>query len=225
MSHPHQFLLKQFKYAMEHFVPTVPESVQEEAKGLYDRLLANELATEEEVLAALAKVGKGEYPHRHAFWDLTKKAGEVKRIEIILDHLDVSVRSKLEELLETGANLEEIVRSSLFEERFNPEERYQIQDGILDADEHMKDDMVDIIKEHQAEYEKLVSQYEVYMDEIQKQIDILRSLANKDPKWRDEILDKVRTLEAGWSVTERDPELEIVKKEIEYWRGTLGEEE
>ena len=58
-------------------------------------------------------------------------------------------------------------------------------------------------------------------EKIAQKIDELRALANKDAKWREEILDKVKTLEEGWSMVERDPELLEVEKEIEYWTQTM----
>ena len=56
---------------------------------------------------------------------------------------------------------------------------------------------------------------------MEAKIEELRALAGKDDKWREEILDKVKTLEEGWSVVERDPELLEIEKEIEYWQGTM----
>ena len=48
-------------------------------------------------------------------------------------------------------------------------------------------------------------------------------MADKDPKWKDEILNKVERFREGFLVTEEDPELEMVEKEIEYWKDTFGE--
>ncbi len=224
MSHPHAALLREYKFAIDHLVPTVPKALKEEALKMYEALLADESATEGHILDALIKTGKAEYPHRHAFHALTKSAADEKRTLMVLEHVEPSVKQKLGKLLASGASLEEVIRSRLFEEQLNPEERYQVQDGLLDADEHVKGDLAAMVEAEKDRYAALVKEKESQMQEIQLQIDRLKALADKDPKWKDEILDKVRLFEAGWAVTEKDPELETVKKEIEYWRGTLGEE-
>jgi hypothetical protein len=224
MAHPHTSLLREYKYAIDHLVPSVPAHVKEEALKMYEALKANEAASEDQILDALVKTGKAEYPHRHAYHALTKTMADEKRKAMVIEHVEPSVADKMKKLLESGASLDEVVRSKMFEEQFSPEERYQVQDGILDADEHMKEELAATVEKEREKYEALVQEKEVQMAEIQKQIDRLKELANKDPKWKDEILDKARLFESGWAVTERDPELETVKKEIEYWRGTLGEE-
>ncbi|MBI4598894.1 hypothetical protein HY734_01710 [Candidatus Uhrbacteria bacterium] len=221
----HAAILKEYKFAIDHLVPTVPEVVKEEAKSAYEALKEKEYLTEEEVTEALVKTGRAEYPHRHAYRDLTQQLGESHRVEAVLEHAEPAVEKKLRELLhDTSASLDEVLKSSLFEDSFTPEERYQIQDGVMHAEEHMQEEMTEVVEKHRKEYDALVETYARRMAEIDAQLEQLRALANQDPKWKDEIVDKVRTLEAGWSVTERDPELELIKKEIEYWRGTLGED-
>ncbi len=224
MSHPHQSLLREYKYAIDHLVPSVPKEVKDEATKMYASLTTNEQATEEQIVEALAKTGRKEYPHRHAYHELTQEVARAKLLKMVSEHVEPGVQKKLAKLLETGASLEEIVRSALFEEQFSPEERYQIQDGIMDAEEHLREELSSTIETQKSAYDALVLKYQSQMEEIQKHIDRLKELANKGPKWKDEILDKARLIESGWAVTEKDPELETVKKEIEYWRGTLGEE-
>jgi hypothetical protein len=224
MSHPHQSLLREYKFAIDHLAPSVPKEVKDEALKMYESLANDEQASEDQILTALVKTGRAEYPHRHAYHELTGEMAKKKLESMVREHVEPAVQKKLEKLLATGASLSEIVRSALFEEQFTPEERYQVQDGIMDAEEHLKDELVAIIEQDREAYEALVKEKTAQMGEIQKQIDRLKELGEKDPKWKDEILDKARLFEAGWSVTEKDPELETVKKEIEYWRGTFGEE-
>ncbi len=224
MKHPYEYSLKEYKFAIDHLAPTVPTEVKEEAMKMYEMLIGNQAATPDSIHEALVKTGKAEYPHRHAYAELTRTAGGAKRNELVLEHVDETVRAKLKALLDTGATLDEIVKSNLFEEQLTADERYQVQDGILDADEHMKEEMEGMVEKKKADYDALVEKYKKQMEMIQTEIEKLRALASKDPKWKAEILDKAAQLEEGWSVTEKDPTLENVQKEIEYWRGTLGEE-
>lgn len=224
MSHPHEYLLKEYQFAIKHLVPTVPEAIKIEAQERHDQLLADPNTTEKQIKEAMAITGRAEYPYRHAYNELTQTTRLEKVKQRVLEHVDETVKKKLEELLSSGATVEEITASKFFEEKFDADERYQIEDGLLDAEEHVLEEMKEVQKADLKEYEKLVKKFSEKRDEIQKQINILRALASHDKKWEAEILDKALTFEEGWLVTMPDPQLEIVEKEIEYWKGVFGEE-
>lgn len=224
MPHPHQYLLKEYQIAINKLVPTVPKEVKENAQRQHDEFLGNENATEDTIRAAMAETGRAEYAYRHAYEEITKTAGDARYRELVLEHLEESVRAKVEPLLASGATLEDIVKSQLFEDQFSAEERYQVQDGILDAKEHLREEMAEFAVKNEAEYQVLVEKWQGEMERISQALERLRELSGRDPKWKDEILGRVRTFEEGWSVTEPDPRLEEIEKEIEYWRGTFGEE-
>ncbi len=181
-------------------------------------------ATEEQIREVMIRTGLAEYPHRHAFIELIEATRLEKLIEHVLEHVEDEVKKKLEELLFSGDNFEEIVCSKMFEENFTAEEKHQIEDGILDGEEHIKEEIKELTEKDSVKYLEFLKKYEAERDEIQKQINILRAMASHDKKWEAEILDKAKTFEEGWLVTMPDPKLETVKKEIEDWKGVLGEE-
>lgn len=222
--HPHEYLLKEYQVAINHLAPTVPAEIKDEAQKRHDQLLADPNAAEEKIHEALILTGRAEYPHRHAFNELTKSVRLEKIKEEVLEHVEEVTKKKLEKILASGANIEEAFHSRFFEEEFAPEEKSQIECGMIDAEEHVKEETREIKKADQTAYQILAEKYTKQRDEIQKQIDILRALASHDKKWEAEILDKAKVFEEGWSVTEKDPDLETVKKEIEYWQGVFGEE-
>lgn len=224
MTHPHKAMLDEFKYALDHLPPTVPAEIIEEGRKLHKELLDNPEATQEQIHSAFVLIGKKEFPYRRAYEEMVESGLEKRRLELILEHLEPNVREKVQKYLDDGISLEALVKSSMFEIDFTAEERYQLEDGILHAADHIKEEVPDVIKEHRADYDKLVETWRKKQGKMEEKINELRALANKDPKWRDEILDKVKTLEEGWSVAERDPELLEIEKEIEYWIGTMGEE-
>jgi len=224
MPHPHKALLDEYLFAINHLAPSVPPEIKNEAQTMHDALLANQNATVEEIREAMVKTGRAEYPHRHAHKELVAGTSEAKRVEMILEHVDEKVRAKLKNLLDSGVALDEITRSSMFETDFTGEERYQVEDAILDAADHLKEQMADVAKEKPAEYEALVKKWTEHVAKLDAEIAKLEALKDKDPKWRDEIMEKVARLREGFLVTEQDPELLEIEKEIEYWRGTLGEE-
>ena len=61
----------------------------------------------------------------------------------MFERLDDEVKKKIQNMTKHGVILEEYVKSSLFEEQLDPDERYQVEQAILLADEvleHQCDD-------------------------------------------------------------------------------------
>jgi len=223
MSHPHEFLLKDYQYAIKHLPPTVPAEIKAEAQKMHDNFLADPNASEDAILEAMAKTGKAEYPFRHAFFELTSLTRLERLKEEVLEHVTEETKKKLEGLLASGANIEEITSSKMFEDDFTAEERFQIECGLVDAGEHLKDELEDLSQKDQTKFDKLVKKYSDQRNEIEKQLTILKALASHDPKWQAEILEKVKAFESGWLITEPDTKLDTVKKEIEYWQSVFEE--
>lgn len=224
MSHPHKSLLDEYKIAIAHLAPGVPESVKTEAETALQTFLADENVSEDEIWVAMEKTGLQEYPYRHALKELSSSTAHEREKEIVLEHVDETVRAKISPLLESGVPLEEIVRSSLFETNFTAEERYQVEDAILDAAHHLEEDLEHIPEEQEKAFAAKVKVWEKTRDQIVEKIGELESLKEKNPKWREEIVETVKRLRNGFLVTERDVELSEVEKEIEYWRGTLADD-
>lgn len=224
MPHPHQALLNEFAYALDHLPPTVPAEVVEQGRKAQAELSANPEASEEQIHDALVAFGKQEFPYRKAYQEIAGTASVARRLELVLEHLEPEVKTKVQHLLDNGVTLEVLTKSAMFETDFTAEERYQIEDGIMHALDHIKEELPATIAKKQAEYDKLVESWRGKQALMQEKIEELRALASKDPKWKEEILDKVKTLEEGWSVVEHDPEMLEIEKEIEYWQGTIAEE-
>jgi hypothetical protein len=223
MAHPHAALLKEYQIAIDHIVPSVPAGLKEEAQAMHDKLLADEHATEEEIEAALGKTGEAEYPYRKASEEVAGKLEAQTRLELVLDHVDENVRAKLKTHIDAGVPLEEILRSDIFETDFTAEERYQVEDGLSDAADHVRETLEKAVDPSSEKFKKLVEKWKKRADEIEGKIAELEKLADKDPKWKDEILQKAERFREGFLVTEEDPELEVVEKEIAYWKDTFGE--
>jgi hypothetical protein len=223
MSHPHASILKEYQIAIDHIVPSVPDVLKKEAQAMHDKLLADEDATLEEIEAALVKTGEAEYPHRKASEEIAGKLEATTRLTLVLEHVDENVRAKLSKHLDAGVPLEEILRSDIFETEFTPEERYQVEDALLDAADHVREEMAKAIDPNSEKYKKLVEKWKKHMEAIEAKLAELEKMASKDPKWKEEILNKVERFREGFSVTEEDPDLEVIEKEIEYWKDTFGE--
>lgn len=224
MSHSFQSHLDEYQFAIDHLAPTVPAEIKADAQKWHDDLQANPEATEEEIDGAMTRTGLAEYPHRHALEEMTSGDKEKRRAEIVLDHVEAPVAEKVKKLVDSGVTLQELVKSALFESDFDAEERHQIEDALLDADIHIREEFGAEAATDEKAYAALVKKWEKTRDAIAAKIDELEAMKNKDEKWRDEIAGKVATFREGFLVTEPDVSLEEVEKEIEYWKGTMGEE-
>ncbi|MFH1712500.1 MAG: hypothetical protein ABH846_04685 [Patescibacteria group bacterium] len=224
MPHPHQSYLDEFKIAIEKLVPLVSPEMVKEANELHAELSANEEATEKQIHQALSLVGRKEYPYRKAYMELCAGDEEQRLRKVVYERLDPKVKEKVDEIIRHGVMLEDLVKSKLFTEGFDGDERYQIQQAILLADEVLDKQCDERAHSKQKQYDELVSNWTNEAARLQGLIDQLRSLASEDPKWEGEINSICDKLEEGWSVVEKDPTEEGIVKEMEYWNTVLHED-
>ena len=225
MSHPHASFLAEFQIAinkMKHYA--MPDLV-EAAQKKHDELLANETVTEHEIHKALSDFGRREYPFRKAYHDLCAGDEEQRLQSLVLERLDEGVKNKVLEHTKHGVLIDDYVKSKLFEEELTPEERLQIENAILLAEEVLNSQCDERTAKRKEQYVDLVKKWEDERDRLQKMIDQLRAMGKGSVKWQSEIDSITDKLEEGWSIVERDPQEEEIKKEIEYWDTVLHEVE
>ncbi len=226
MPHPHKSMLDEFQYAIEHFVSTLPEEVTTKAQAIHDNLAGDEALDEVAIKKAFHDIGVQEYPHRKAYHELTLTSAGDRLNDLVLDHIEDNVKAVVKPLLDSGVSLNELTSSELFEEKLTAEQRYQIEDGILVAKSKLADELHGQISEHSDEYKALLSKWQANVQEIEKAIAKLEGLsAQAKADQKQEILDKAAAYKEGFLLTERDPELGEIKKEIEYWEESFKEEE
>ncbi|MCH8049170.1 hypothetical protein IH979_00465 [Patescibacteria group bacterium] len=225
MPHPHQAYLDEFKFAIDKLVPLTPKEVANEAKKLHQELSANEDAIEKQIHQALTLIGLKEFPYRKAYLELCAGDEEQRLKEAVYERLDEKVKKRVEEIVKHGVLIDDFVKSRLFEEQFSSDERYQVEQAILLADEVLDKQCDERAHERQQQFEGLVTKWTQEAERLQGMIDRLRQMASEDQKWTGEINSIADKLEEGWSIVERDPTEEGIKKEIEYWNTVLHEEE
>lgn len=226
MAHPHQSMLDEFQYAIKHFVPTLPPPIKEEAQTIHDDLLQNEATDEAAIKHAFYTIGIKEYPYRRAYQELTSTSAEETLNRMVLDHVDESVRGIVKPHLDAGVSLEELVSSQLFTQDLDAKQRYQVEDGILVAKSKLADSLKARVGEQAERYQQLVDQWSKEAEKIQTAIHELEQLSQGgDENQQAEIKNKVARFREGFLITQPDPELELVKKEVEYWNDTFAQEE
>lgn len=225
MSHPHEYLLQEFKISIDKLVPLTPNAVTVEAHALHDELAANENATEKQIRDALVYIGKKEFPYRKAYHELCAGDEEQRLQKLVFDRLDTSVSAKVSAVTTHGVHVLDYVNSRLFDEQLTADERYQVEQAILLAHDSLDKQCNERASARKQTFEELVVRWQAEQARIQGLIDTLKGFAERDGKWRDEVLGRVAQLEEGWSVVERDPTEEEITKEIEYWTVVFAENE
>tara|TARA_B100001964_G_C14161472_1_gene566941 strand:+ start:520 stop:1182 length:663 start_codon:yes stop_codon:yes gene_type:complete len=219
-------MLDELSFAIKHFVPTLPEEVTVQAKAKLAELSSNSEANEEVIKNAFHDIGLQEYPHRKAYDELTHTSAEKKMKDMVIEHVDEVVRAVIKPHLESGVSLKELVNSEIFQGQLDPKQRYQVEDGILVATDKLAESLKGEVGDHGNEYQKLLDKWTKHVEDIHAQIDKLGALVPGGTEEQGlEISNKVRSFREGFLLTERDPELEEVKKEVEYWTDTFAEEE
>lgn len=225
MPHKHQAALDEFQFAIRHFVPTLPREIKEEAQKIHDDLAAKEDIDEAALREAFYTIGVKEYPYRKAYQELTHSSAEAQMKAMVLEHVDETVRAVIKPHLDAGVSLDELFSSEIFESQLDAKQRYQVEDGILVAANKLAEKFTVEVGGQADTYHTLVAKWKAHAAEIEKAIQDLEKLAQGgDENQQAEIKDKAARLREGFLVTEPDPELEEVKKEIEYWRDTFAEE-
>ncbi len=225
MSHPHQSMLDEFKYAFDHFVPTLPDSIKDEAKSIHSKLLNDQSSDEVAIKKVFHDLGIKEYPHRKAYEELTLEKGAARLIELVLEHVDASVIKIIKPHLDSGVSLNELVSSDMFDTKLTPEERYQIEDGVLVGKSKLAEELKGDISDQSDEYKNLVEKWTKNAEQIDLAINKLKKLEQSGTAdQKQEIENKVSRFREGFLLTERDPVLLEVEKETEYWADTLSQE-
>lgn len=226
MPHPHQSALDEFQFAIRHFVPTLPKEIKEEAQQLHDSLLADESADEAMLRDVFFKIGVKEYSYRKAYEELTHSSAEAQMKAMVLEHVDETVRAVIKPHLDAGVSLDELFSSEIFETQLDAKQRYQVEDGILVSANKLAEKLKTEVGGQADTYHKLVEKWQGHAQAIEKAIADLEVLAQGGKENQQaEIKDKAARFREGFLVTEIDPQLEDVKKEIEYWRETFAQEE
>ena len=225
MPHPHQSFIDEFAISIKHLVPLTPKDIVDEAKALHTDLLSDENATEKQIHQALTLIGRKEYPYRKAYMELCQTDEEKRLQELVFERIDDAIVKKITEMTRHGVVLDEYMKSDLFEEQLDGDERYQVEQAVLLADEVLDTQCEQRAVKRKESYEELVAKHKDESERLQAKIDRLRQMGQEDPKWLGEINSVADRLEEGWSIVEKDPSEEEVDKEIEYWNTVLHEEE
>ncbi len=221
MSHAQEDLLREFRRAIEKLVPLTPKDVVDEARRVADELEVNASSTAEQIRQALVYIGRKEFPYRKAYQELCAGDEEARMQEIVLGKIDDVTKSMMEPVTKYGVHILDFVKSSQFDALAH-HEKVAIDNAIREAHDIANRQCDERASSRADSYQELVKHWTEEAEKIQKMIVVLKDMADRDARYRDEILGRARQLEDGFSMIEEDPSQELVEKEIAHWAGVFG---
>ncbi|NBS67924.1 hypothetical protein EBT31_03290 [bacterium] len=224
MSHPHHYLLEEYRLSIEKLVPLTPREITEEAHRLYEELLQNEHASERQIQQALIEIGKKEYPYRKAYEALCATDEERRLEEAAFSKIDPEIAEKIRAVTAHGVHLTDYANSKLFETQLTSEERYRVERAILEAHDVINRQCDERAHARQESFDELVKRWTEKRDEIQRLIGEMRNMASRSPELSGEILGKAAAFEEGWSIVSRDPGEKEVREALSSFATQLEEQ-
>ncbi len=220
--HRYQYSLDLLRQVIEKAPKFFPSGRKLDMKDALEAFANDSSAPREKIEAAIAAFGKEIWPYRKAFWHIHDTDGRHKEDNYIEESLSPELRLKYQEFLKKGFRADDIRHGGEFERYFTPEEKHELVEAKLAAHDKVVLAIESLCAgEHKEVCGDALERYRVEEQKLAALIVELRALAEKSEKWQPEILDKVKTFEAGWSGLEREVTTEDVKGEIDYYSGVM----
>jgi hypothetical protein len=231
LRHPHAATLELLALALEKLPPTFSEASRAHYEERLQAFLADPTVSYESIHETLVALGKESWPFRRAFEEMYDRYGRASEEAHLLENLDAGVRGKYERFLHEGGKInhieaarsgEELHAPSPFESYFDPEEKFAVQQALVEARVAARREIGELVTtSKKEEYGALVSAFGEEQRHLESALGELRALSAVSRKWRPEMANRLRTLEEGWSVVEKPLSLAEAQHEVEYWKGTL----
>lgn len=224
LEHPCQFTLNLFAEMIEKAPITFPPERKEAMEKIYEEFLADKKIACAKVLDAIAVFGREVWPYRKAWWEMYEKYGRVREAEYFEKHIPEALHEKYFSCKKEGGGhcLREYRLCGKMETCFTPEEKFLLNEVVIAALEEAKKEVDNLVLgDKRGEYQELFKKWNEEQKKLGAKIDELKKMAAENSKWQAEILDKVKTMEEGWSAVERDITPEEVIKAVDFYRGAI----
>jgi hypothetical protein len=224
LEHPCQFTLNLLWIVLEKTPVTFPEERKREMKKKYDEFLKNKKVDCLKVEEAVVFFGKEIWPYRKAWQEMYEKYGRPKEAKYFEKSLPKELHEKYFSCKVKGGGhcLREYRMCGLMEKCFTPDEKFLLDQTVISTLNKTKEEVDKLVlSEKKDEYQNLFEKWKSLQKVMIEKIEELRKMANLHPKWRAEILDKIKTIERGWSLIEQDINLSDIEKVIDFYKGAI----
>lgn len=220
--HKYQYSLDLLRQVIDKAPKFFPSGKRTDMEDGLARLSADPATSREAIEEAITAYGKEIWPFRKAFWHIHDTDGRHDEGTYLKEALSPELRAKYEEYLKKGGDIRDVRLGGDFESHFTPEEKHELIEAKLSAHDKVVAGIESLcVGEHKQVCEDALVRYREEQKMIAGLLVELRSFADKSEKWRPEILDKVKTFEAGWSGIEKEVSSDDVKGEIDYYQGVI----
>lgn len=201
--------------------PFAPEPTLRSLREAYDRFLRQPPAFANEIEDAIVAYGRLLWPYRKAFDALVRGALVQHEEELFVSSLTPGLRERFREWRHDGGSLLDLLDQHRVSSRFTSTERGSLCEALITARHRAEDATRAAIGSDDAEYQRLIREFQAIQHEIEQHIASLRRLAERaadHPEVFQEIIETIRTFEHGLAHLAREPEARDVCAAIDAYR-------
>lgn len=209
------------KAMVEDLPPLAPEPAMRSARETYERFLRASPAYANEIEDAIVAYGRVLWPYRKAFDTLVRQELTQNEETHFVSRLALALRERFREWRQDGGSLTELLDHHRVSSRFTPNERGALCEALVAARASGEDAVRKAIAANDAEYRRLIREFQALQHELEQHINGLRRLAERAADHHEvfsEIIETVRTFERGLANLAREPEVREVCAAIEAYR-------
>jgi len=222
--HPCQFTLGLLLAMIQKMPVTFPAGKKEAMEKQYEECKKDKKIACGKVENLLVSFGREMWPYQKAWQELYEKYGRVREAEYFEKQLPEALHHKYFACKVKGGGhcLREYRMCGLMETCFDPDEKFFLDETVIGALGKAKDEADKLVLgEKKSEYEKALEKWSAEQKKMETKIEELKKLAAAEPKWQAEIKEKIKTIEHGWSIMERDINLSDIQQVIDFYKGVI----
>lgn len=221
--HPYHFSLNLLKAVILRAPAIFPTSRKEEMLRKCQELEADPQVSLQTIEETIFQFGEEIWPYFKAFEEFYKKYGQKKEENSLKDLLSSDLLNKYLEFVRSGGNVNDFRKGSLFETFFTPDEKFLLGEAIIQA-RHQTLAFVEklALEEKREEIEELIKKYQDLLNKMKEKLAILEHLAQENPKWAGEILEKIKAVKESFCFLEKNFTLEDLQGMVDYYQGVIS---
>lgn len=189
-----------FEMVNDNLPPLVPKEIEEELEHSLEHLRDDYLVGINEAESMMISLGKKVWPYWKAFFEFYDMEQGRMGEKFLLGKLSPDLKKRFKEFKEHGGSYRDL-RSGGAVVFFETEERQIFTEAFVDVDKYIKQHTrQSVLSLERPKYEKLILDFQVTLDDIEKRLDSLRLLAEDEeehPELAIEIRQRVRDFEYG----------------------------
>lgn len=220
-AHPYPHSMALLKAMVEDLPPLAPVPALQSARETYDRFLRHSPAYANEIEDAIVAYGRVLWPYRKAFDALVRQELIQHEESLFIAPLPPALRERFREWRRDGGSLIDLLDQHGVSSRFTPTERGTLCEALIAARTGAETAIRQAIAADDAEYRRLIREFQALQHELEQHINGLRRLAERAADHHEvfaEIMETVRTFERGLANLAREPEVREVCAAIEAYR-------